>query len=158
VDGVLAQDLTQVQAFWKIRANANPIVGALGYGYKYDLSLPVSEFDDFIHVMQQRLQGLNVLITNWGHVLDNDLHFNVTTPNLFQKDAQVLNRLEPFVYEQTVQRGGSFSAEHGIGQLKRDWLPLVYDNNKATNTLDTMQSLKQLLDPTGILNPYKLLP
>jgi len=154
VDGVLAQDLTQVQAFWKIRESTNPIVGSLGYGYKYDLSLPISEFDDFIRTMQERLQGWNVINTNWGHVLDGNLHFNVTTPNIFKKDAAVLNRLEPFVLEQVLQRGGSISAEHGIGQLKRDKLFMVHKEA----TLDVMQRLKRMLDPTGILNPNKYLP
>jgi D-2-hydroxyglutarate dehydrogenase len=153
-DGVVAQDVSQVMAFWKIRESANPVVMSTGYTYKYDVSLPGSKFDEFIAEMQDSLADLNVINTNWGHILDGNLHFNVSTPGVYERDDQVLSRLEPYLYKVVLRRGGSISAEHGLGQAKRKYLPLIHDEA----TLDAMWSMKRLFDPTGILNPHKYLP
>ncbi|KAL7561789.1 hypothetical protein ACA910_013327 [Epithemia clementina (nom. ined.)] len=158
-DGVLAQDLTQLNDFWYIRELAGVAISELGYGYKYDLSLPVSQFWEFSHEIQQHVK-LNhtgkslVLCTNFGHVLDGNLHLNFTTPGRYQEDPELLSCLEPFVFEQVLKRGGSISAEHGIGQFKRQYLMRVH----GPELLDTMRALKQVFDPVGILNPNKVLP
>jgi len=153
-DGLLAQDLPQSQKFWNLRESANPSAAAAGYTYKYDVSLPGSRFDSFIDEMNERLDGLDVLNTNWGHILDGNLHFNVTTVGRFEVDDKVLNMLEPFLFEAIHQRQGSISAEHGLGQCKNRYLPMIHDQG----TLDAMRSLKSVFDPNGILNPGKLLP
>lgn len=81
--------------------------------------------------------------------LDN-LHLNITAP----KDIgpQVLADLEPWVYEWTAQHNGSISAEHGIGLMKRDYLKY----SKTAETIQLMKQMKYLMDPKGILNPYKM--
>lgn len=66
----------------------------------------------------------------------------------------MLAALEPFVFEWVVSRGGSISAEHGVGQHKREYLPL----QRPEAVLDVMRSVKDLLDPRGIMNPFKVLP
>jgi len=156
-NGVLAQDLQQSQQFWNIRESANPAAAATGYTYKYDVSLPGSRFDDFIDEMKERLAGLNnnnVVNTNWGHILDGNLHFNVTTEGQFEVDNDVLTTLEPYLFEAIHRRRGSISAEHGLGQAKNRYLNMIHDES----TLSTMRSLKDLFDPNGILNPGKVLP
>jgi len=153
-NGVLAQDLSQLQSFWKIRESANPAVAATGYTYKYDISLAISDFEDWNREMQELLSGLNVLQTNWGHVMDGNLHFNVTTPGIFEKDSAVLERLEPALFDAVIRRGGSISAEHGLGQSKNGYLTKIHDDKK----IETMRSIKALFDPNHILNPYKFLP
>jgi FAD/FMN-containing dehydrogenase len=180
-DGVLAQDVQQVEHFWTIRELCNPATMATGYGYKYDLSLPVAEFADFIDEIQdhcrKHLNNSNHDVKkkkklwngNWGHILDGNIHFNITTPGHFECDETVRKCLEPFIFQTVLRRGGSISAEHGLGQQKNEYLNMVYDNRKndknnanaadgASNELHVMQSLKDLFDPTGILNPYKYLP
>jgi FAD/FMN-containing dehydrogenase len=154
VDGVLAQDLSQIESFWNIRESANPAVAATGYGYKYDVSLPLPEFVHFIDEMRSRLQGLNTLNANWGHIVDGNLHFNVTTPGLFQVDESVSDRLQPYLFESVLRRGGSISAEHGLGQTKNSYLKIVHD----ADCLIAMQKIKYAFDPVGILNPHKFLP
>ena len=161
VDGALAQDTKQFDHFWHIRESANPAIAHLGYGYKYDLSLNVTQFESFGKTMQAHLQqqlqdatGTNILCTNWGHVLDGNLHLNFTTPGQKTVNQDVLTALEPFVYEQIQQIGGSISAEHGIGQAKAQYLSQVHDRA----TLEMMRSVKRAFDPAGILNPYKVLP
>jgi FAD/FMN-containing dehydrogenase len=91
---------------------------------------------------------------NWGHILDGNLHFNVAIPGKFEKDDAVLQRLEPALFEAVIRRGGSISAEHGLGQSKNQYLDKIHDPAK----LETMRSIKQLFDPHGILNPHKYLP
>jgi FAD/FMN-containing dehydrogenase len=154
VNGVVAQDMTQLESFWKIRESANPVVAATGYTYKYDISLAISHFADWDQEMTELLEGLQVVQTNWGHILDGNLHFNVTTPGRFEKDDAVLQRLEPALFEAVIRRGGSISAEHGLGQSKNQYLDRIHDAAK----LETMRSIRRIFDPNGILNPHKYLP
>jgi FAD/FMN-containing dehydrogenase len=154
VNGVLAQDLSQLESFWKIRESTAVVVAATGYTYKYDISLAIPEFADWDQEMTELLEGLPVVQANWGHILDGNLHFNVTTPGKFEKDDAVLQRLEPALFEAVIRRGGSISAEHGLGQSKNQYLDRIHDTAK----LETMRSVKQLFDPHGILNPHKYLP
>jgi FAD/FMN-containing dehydrogenase len=154
VNGVLAQDLSQLESFWKIRETTNAAVAATGYTYKYDISLAIPEFAEWDQEMTELLEGLPVVQANWGHILDGNLHFNVATPGKFEKDDAVLQRLEPALFEAVIRRGGSISAEHGLGQSKNQYLDRIHDPAK----LETMLSIRQLFDPHGILNPHKYLP
>lgn len=154
VNGVLAQDLSQLESFWKIRESTNSAVATTGYMYKYDISLATPEFAEWDQEMAKLLEGLPVVQANWGHILDGNLHFNVVTPGNFEKDDAVLQRLEPALFEAVIRRGGSISAEHGLGQSKNKYLDRIHDPAK----LETMRSVKQLFDPHGILNPHKYLP
>jgi FAD/FMN-containing dehydrogenase len=163
-DGVLAQDVKQVEHFWTIRELANPATMATGYGYKYDLSLPVAEFADFSQEVQDHCRKIlhssdaaKLWNGSWGHILDGNIHFNITTPGHFECNETVRACLEPFIFEAVLARGGSISAEHGLGQQKKEFLNMVYSQNNG-NELHVMQSLKALFDPSGILNPYKYLP
>ena len=87
----------------------------------------------------------------YGHVGDGNLHLNIVTP---KHDPSVHELIEPFVYEWTRDVRGSVSAEHGIGQMKTG--AIKYSKDEVSLTL--MRNLKSLLDPVGILNPYKTLP
>ena len=158
VNGVMAQDRKQYQSFWRIRESANPTVAKLGYTYKYDVSLPISQFQDWIQEMRRErigpLSRKELINANWGHILDGNLHFNVTTIDEHEVQQDVLDALEPYLFHSILDRGGSISAEHGIGQAKNHLLPHVHDEH----TLDVMRSMKSLFDPNMILNPGKFLP
>lgn len=82
---------------------------------------------------------------------DGNLHLNVTSP---EYDPEIFSLLEPFVYDWVFQRGGSISAEHGLGFRKRNYIGY----SKSSSAVEWMRNLKQLFDPKGILNPYKVLP
>lgn len=158
VSGVMAQDLQQYQSFWRIRESSNPTIAQLGYTYKYDVSLPIAQFHDWIQEMRrERLDLLareEVVNSNWGHILDGNLHFNVTTVGERDPQPDVISALEPYLFQSILNRGGSISAEHGLGQSKNHLLPSVHDKH----TLEVMQSIKALFDPQMILNPGKFLP
>jgi FAD/FMN-containing dehydrogenase len=155
-DGVLAQDLTQLHEMWEIRESCNPIVASQGCVYKYDLSLPISQFDDLVCEVRQRIRETHpdALVVNWGHVIDGNIHLNVTTPGAFEKDPILEALLEPFIFEAVMRRRGSISAEHGLGRCKNEYLKVCKDET----ALENMRSIKQLFDPNGIMNPGKFLP
>jgi|AntRauTorckE5430_2_1112549.scaffolds.fasta_scaffold43537_1 FAD/FMN-containing dehydrogenase len=107
--------------------------------------------------MRERLLPFkgDIVVANWGHVIDGNLHLNVITPGKFEVDIKIKNSIEPFIFEYVVAKGGSISAEHGLGQCKNNYLG-KYAKSKAA--VAVMRSLKDSFDPNGILNPQKFLP
>jgi len=93
----------------------------------------------------------HLAVIGYGHLGDGNLHLNVMSP---QFDQEVLNTLEPWIFERVAALKGSVSAEHGIGRCKTQFLHL----SKSAPMINSMRRLKQLFDPNGILNPYKVLP
>ncbi|CAN0153156.1 unnamed protein product, partial [Discosporangium mesarthrocarpum] len=151
-DGAVAQDMAQAQSMWSLREHAPVAVSQGGYTYKYDVSVPVSEFDALTKETRRRLAGYpEAFVVAYGHLGDGNLHLNVTTTS---KDESVVEILEPFIFEWVVARGGSISAEHGVGQHKRDFLRL----QKPAPVIAAMRSIKNTFDPHGIMNPHKVLP
>lgn len=122
-----------------------------GCGYKYDVSLPLSDFYKIVEVLRKRLGNRVTRCVAYGHLGDGNLHFNATTRKF---DAEVLSLIEPFIYEWISKRSGSISAEHGIGYKKKNYLHF----NKSSDEIRIMKDLKRMMDPKGILNPYKVLP
>lgn len=124
-----------------------------GYVFKYDISLPLSHFYDIVPATKQRLRDFadRVRVCGYGHVGDSNLHLNVACSEFSQ---ELYERIEPWVYEYTAKQRGSVSAEHGIGFLKTKYMHLA----KTENSIGMMHELKGLMDPKGILNPYKVLP
>ncbi|CAK9324218.1 unnamed protein product [Citrullus colocynthis] len=149
-DGVLAQDINQISSFWQIREGIPEALMKAGAVYKYDLSLPVEKMYDLVEAMRTRL-GNSAKVIGYGHLGDGNLHLNISTP---QYDDAVLAQIEPFVYEWTSNHRGSISAEHGLGLMKAN--KIFY--SKSPEIVQIMGSIKKLLDPRGILNPYKVLP
>ncbi|KAK6924488.1 FAD-linked oxidase, C-terminal [Dillenia turbinata] len=149
-DGVLAQDINQASSFWRIREGVPEALMKAGAVYKYDLSLPVEKMYDLVEDMRTRL-GDSAKVIGYGHLGDANLHLNVSAS---QYDDNILTQIEPFVYEWTSKHCGSISAEHGLGLMKADKIHY----SKPPSTVQLMVSIKKLLDPKGILNPYKVLP
>ena len=97
--------------------------------------------------------GLRIVC--FGHLGDGNLHYNLSRPVRGENDEFIARTPEVnrIVYDQVVERGGSISAEHGIGQLKRDLLP----DYKSAVEIDLMRRIKQAFDPRGLMNPGKVL-
>ncbi|KAL3618242.1 D-2-hydroxyglutarate dehydrogenase, mitochondrial [Castilleja foliolosa] len=149
-DGVVAQDVNQASSFWRIREGISEALMKAGAVYKYDLSLPLEKMYDLVEEMRERL-GTEANVVAYGHLGDGNLHLNISTP---QYDDNILSKIEPFVYEWTSKQRGSISAEHGLGFMKANKIHY----SKSTETVQLMGAIKKLLDPNGILNPYKVLP
>ena len=156
-DGLVASSGKQADDFWAVREMiplANRAVGAIA---SHDISLPLSRLAEFIATTDAALADIApVRINCFGHLGDGNLHYNVYPPagkdrTDFAEVAQIISRL---VHDKVVERGGSFSAEHGIGRLKTDDLARYSDPAK----LATMRTIKAALDPNGIMNPGAVLP
>ncbi|XP_048664915.1 D-2-hydroxyglutarate dehydrogenase, mitochondrial isoform X4 [Marmota marmota marmota] len=150
-DGTVATDESKAQALWALRERITEALSRDGYVYKYDVSLPVERLYDLVTDLRARLGSQARRVVGYGHLGDGNLHLNVTVDAF---SAALLDTLEPYVYAWTAGQRGSVSAEHGLGFRKRDALRY----SKPPPAVQLMQQLKALLDPKGILNPYKLLP
>ncbi|CAI9110854.1 OLC1v1010944C1 [Oldenlandia corymbosa var. corymbosa] len=149
-DGVLAQDMNQASSFWHIREGLPEALMKAGAVYKYDLSIPLEHMYELVEEMRARLDA-EANVVAYGHLGDGNLHLNISAPKY---DDKILAQIEPFVYEWTSKKRGSISAEHGLGLMKANKIHY----SKSPETVDLMASIKKLLDPNGILNPYKVLP
>ena len=156
-DGVIASSGEQQNALWRIREGMVEGQKFEGGSIKHDISVPVSKVADFIvkasAAVEAKLPGIRPLA--FGHVGDGNVHFNLSQPK--GADTRVfLARWSEFnhIVHDLVQRfGGSISAEHGIGRLKRDELPRY----KSAIELELMRRVKRALDPEGLMNPGKVL-
>ncbi|KCB51816.1 FAD linked oxidase, C-terminal domain protein [Bordetella hinzii 1277] len=156
-DAAIAENLAQSQALWHLRESIPLAEAELGKSVKHDVSIPISSIAHFVRVtnaeLQERFPGVRNVI--FGHLGDGNLHYNVAR-SAGQTEADLL-ALQPAIYDvvhQSVQaHAGSISAEHGVGQLKRDELPRY----KSAVELALMKRIKAALDPRGLMNPGKVL-
>lgn len=157
-DAAIAQSLAQSSAFWHLRESIPLAQAEEGLNIKHDISLPISVIAEFVDTVGTQLEQAfpGSQLVNYGHLGDGNLHFNLQAPRGADHAAFLNANQEPchaLVYEAVHARGGSISAEHGIGQLKAASLP------KYKNALDLqlMHHIKHALDPQHLLNPGKVL-
>jgi FAD/FMN-containing dehydrogenase len=156
-DAVIAANLSQRQVFWKLRDEMSAAQKPEGGSIKHDISVPVAAVPAFIAEADAAVVKLipGARPVPFGHLGDGNLHYNVSQP-IGADTADFLARwhdVNAVVFEIVLRMGGSISAEHGIGVLKRDELPDVKDKV----AIELMRSVKALLDPLDILNPGKVL-
>ncbi len=156
-DAAVADSLEQAKAFWRIREMFGEVQRHAGGSIKHDVSVPVAAVPAFIAEADAAVTALipGSRPLPFGHLGDGNIHYNVTQPLGADKD-EFLKRWDEVnaaVFAVVKKYGGSISAEHGIGVMKRDLLPSVKD----AVALDLMRSLKRMLDPKNILNPGKVL-
>jgi FAD/FMN-containing dehydrogenase len=156
-DAVVATSIAQSRALWAIREHIPLAQAADGKNIKHDISVPISRIADFVEKTDALLARAwpGVQVVCFGHLGDGNLHYNIAPPAGTPHDAFLayqgdINRI---VHDSVAAFGGSISAEHGIGALKRDELPRY----KAQVELDLMRAIKAALDPLGIMNPGKIL-
>ena len=157
-DAVVAESLAQAQALWHLRESIPLAQAEEGLNVKHDISLPVSAIPAFCDATDAALQRAfpGVRLVNFGHLGDGNLHYNVQAPDggdmaaFLREHEDAVNRL---VYDAVKAHGGSFSAEHGIGSLKRDTLVA----HKSPVALDLMRRIKRALDPDNRMNPGRVL-
>ena len=155
-DALIAQSEKQAKEFWNLRENipeANRRIGSIS---NHDISLPISLIPKFIDEMPDAMVHLGDLRINcFGHLGDGNLHYNVFPPHGKNKnDYQLLREeIKTIIHDKINEFGGSVSAEHGIGRLKIDDLEKYGDPIK----LMAMRSIKNAIDPKGIMNPGAVL-
>ncbi|MFL5059986.1 MAG: FAD-binding oxidoreductase [Xanthobacteraceae bacterium] len=156
-DATVADSLEQAKAFWRVRELFGEVQRHLGGSIKHDVSVPVAAVPAFI---AEATAAVTKLIPGsrplpFGHLGDGNIHYNVNQPEGAEKAAFLArwDDVNAVVFAVVAKFGGSISAEHGVGIMKRDLLPRVKD----PVALDLMRTLKRTLDPKGILNPGKVL-
>jgi len=157
-DAVIAQSDRQRLAFWRLRESIPASEKRAGGSVKHDVSVPIGGLhayaNDAVDAMQTAFPNSRLSI--YGHVGDGNIHFNVLPPEgekldrYRQQNADAISKL---IHGLAVDRNGSFSAEHGVGKLKRDVLAEMGD----PIGLQLMRQLKTTLDPKGLMNPGKVL-
>lgn len=150
-DGTLTNEITKLNNIWALRERISEGVLRDGYVFKYDISLPFSCFYEVVEVLRNRIRDSRIVrISGYGHLGDGNIHVQVSIPEYYE---DVAAQLEPFIFEYVSQCHGSISAEHGIGFKKTKYLYL----SKSSSEIKMMYDLKKMMDPNGILNPYKVL-
>ena len=157
VDAAIADSLEQTKAFWRIREMFGEVQRQVGGSIKHDISVPVANVPAFIReadaAVLKLIPGSRPL--PFGHLGDGNIHYNVAQPVDADKE-KFLERwhdVNMVVFDVVLKYGGSISAEHGIGIMKRDLLPTIKD----PTAMELMRAIKRTLDPNGILNPGKVL-
>lgn len=160
IEQVLSQSEEQTRKLWKIREDVPVKLAQSGTIYKFDVSFPLHQFYDIVEYVrkaareERRLPEHEVLIVGYGHFGDGNVHLNVVDKTRGKHAAVLESIMYPGVYRQTaIDLHGSVSAEHGIGMQKKDFLPL----SRKPAVVSQMKRLKGMMDPNGILNPYKVL-
>ncbi|WP_245715611.1 FAD-binding oxidoreductase [Propionivibrio dicarboxylicus] len=156
-DAVIAQSGEQAARLWDLRERISEAQKIEGFSIKHDISVPVSRIGEFLDRAGDALNAAypGIRIVAFGHVGDGNLHYNQSKPEAgenasFMASQTDVNRI---VHDIVHTLGGSISAEHGIGQLKREEL----QRYKSAIELDMMRAIKQAFDPKGLMNPGKVL-
>ncbi len=153
LDAVVASNVAQSRALWRLRETIPEAQKHAGGCIKHDVSVQVSKVAEFLSRATPLSEQLidNVRVVPFGHMGDGNVHFNLTQPEgadakAFLAHTETITRA---IHDVVAEMEGSFSAEHGIGRLKRDELERYRD----PLDLEIMQAMKSALDPRGILNP-----
>jgi FAD/FMN-containing dehydrogenase len=157
-DAALASNEAQAEAFWKLRDSISEAERAEGQTLAHDISVPVADMPRFIIEAAARVEQTfpGVVASGFGHLGDGNIHFHVraashAAPDWYEREGERITRM---VDDLVTAAGGSISAEHGIGQLKR----AEFARLAPPGRIHALRAIKQALDPLGIMNPGKLVP
>jgi FAD/FMN-containing dehydrogenase len=157
-DAVLAASEAQAEAFWKIRDSISEAERAEGQTLAHDISVAVADMPGFLTDTAAKVEQAfpGVVASGFGHLGDGNIHFHVragphAAPDWYEREGAAITRM---VDDLVTGAGGSISAEHGIGQLKRD----EFTRLAPPGRIETVRAIKQAIDPLGIMNPGKLIP
>ncbi|XP_013188145.2 D-2-hydroxyglutarate dehydrogenase, mitochondrial-like isoform X1 [Amyelois transitella] len=151
LDGTVTSETKKMQHIWSFRESVPAADMNNSYLYAYDVSLPHKHYYELVPILRKRLGDKVLRVSGFGHIGDGNVHINIVTPKYSQ---EVTDIVEPFIFEEVAKRQGSVSAEHGMGLKKPHYMHF----SKDQSAIELMKVLKQLMDPNGILNPYKVLP
>lgn len=157
LDAVIAKNLSEKDEMWRMRHSISEVQKFEGASLKHDISVPVGKIGEFIEVAETAVLKLmpGARIVAFGHVGDGNVHFNISQPKSWDEISfrEQAGELSEVIYNVVKSFDGSISAEHGIGQYKREALKKY----RAAEEIAVMKSIKAALDPDSILNPGKVL-
>ncbi len=157
VDAIIAKNVKESEQFWRMRHSISEAQRFEGANLKHDISVPISQIDTFLTKGQALVEAWmpEARLVAFGHVGDGNLHYNVAQPA--DADAEEFlasgKELTKEIYKLVDELDGSFSAEHGVGVLKK----AILAQYRGSVEIELMQTLKKALDPQNILNPGKVI-
>ncbi|MBK5105826.1 MAG: FAD-binding oxidoreductase [Burkholderiales bacterium] len=159
-DAAMASSEAQRAAMWNIRHSVTDAIKAAGRGIAHDIAVPISKIPEFLRrvspALEQRFAGIQIVIV--GHLGDGNLHyiplFEFDAWDAFADPQAVVDEVHRMTYGVAMELGGTFSAEHGIGQ----YLLAEMREYKSEVELSLMRSIKHAFDPRGLFNPAKVIP
>lgn len=155
-DGTLAQSAREAKDLWSMREGITESLVHRGLVHKNDISLPISALEEFVEEMYQvfshRHADLEIYL--FGHIGDGNLHVNTMKPAAMDKERflELCKKADQDLFTCVKKHGGSISAEHGIGLLKKSSLAF----SRTPEEIAFMRGIKQVFDPQGLLNPGKI--
>lgn len=153
---IFAESESQRRMLWSLRENISSALAKRGKVWKFDVTLRAVDWYRLVVDIRAKVEAAGIaedcVVAGFGHFADGNLHLNVVDATRGAHDAKLQSILYPYVYEEVVRMDGSISAEHGIGLGKRQALRFA----KNPHVLEQMRQIKKVLDPKGILNPYKI--
>ncbi len=156
-DATIASSEMQQKAIWHMRESMSDAQKPEGGSIKHDVSVPVAQVPHFMAEAEDAVLAAmpGARICAFGHMGDGNIHYNISQPIGADKDEFIgrWHEMNTIVHGLVLQHGGSISAEHGIGQLKRDELASI----RSDIEIDLMRRIKTAFDPAGIMNPGKVL-
>jgi FAD/FMN-containing dehydrogenase len=156
-DAIVASSISQSKALWNIREHITLAQAAEGKHIKHDVSVPISRIGDFIRETDRLLQENfpACRMVTFGHLGDGNLHYNVSAPEQASDEVFITKQddMNKLVHDSVQDYGGSISAEHGLGVLKREEIRRY----KSDIEMRLMATIKNALDPLNIMNPGKVL-
>ncbi len=154
-DGTLSQSLTQAQNLWRLREDISETIAQFT-PYKNDISVRVSAVPDFLNAVDALVlkEYPDFEIIWFGHIGDGNVHLNILKPAELEKSEffKHCSKVSDYVFDIVQRHGGSVSAEHGVGLLKKPYLHY----SRSADEINFMRSIKQVFDPKSVLNPGKL--
>jgi FAD/FMN-containing dehydrogenase len=159
-DAVIASSVAQQKALWHMRESMSDAQKPEGGSIKHDVSVPISKIPAFMAEAEQAVLAAipGARVCAFGHLGDGNIHYNISQPISADMEADKpvfigrWREINAIVHGMVLAAGGSISAEHGIGQLKRDELAHI----RSPIEMDLMRRIKQAFDPAGIMNPGKV--
>ena len=156
-NSIIAQSEQERLDLWTLRENISASQRKLGTSIKHDIAVPIAQVAAFVRqcapALETRFPGIQIVC--FGHLGDGSLHYNTFLPDVLSNEAyRYEDAVNTIVYEHILACHGTIAAEHGIGTIKKHWLPSV----RTPSEIALMRAIKAQLDPHGIMNPGKLLP
>jgi FAD/FMN-containing dehydrogenase len=151
-DAALAQSGEQQKQFWRLREDQTEIQKSAGHDVKHDVAVPVAKVPKLLRSCKARIEASvpEATVAPFGHVGDGNIHFNVVLPVV--TGVEKGTKISEIIYDIVLSLGGTFSAEHGIGQSKIDLL----ESKRDPIEIDLMRLIKDALDKSSLMNPGKI--
>lgn len=155
LDAIVAKNAAEAETLWRMRHSISEAQKFEGPSIKHDIAVPIANMQQFLISCEEKLTDLepDAKPVIFGHVGDGNLHYNLTVPKEIAEDPARATRITTTIYDLVAELDGSFSAEHGIGVRKREYL----ERYRGNAEIELMRRLKTALDPLDTLNPGKVI-